>query len=323
MTHSEQQQARTCARLEIGLAYQLLRIRLFEQRALEAFSKGKFFGTTHTCIGQEADAVGVISALHESDIVFSNHRCHGHYLAYGGDMRALAAELMGRETGVCGGVGGSQHLHFKNFYSNGIQGGIVPCATGIALAEKRKRSGSIVAVFLGDGTLGEGVVYESLNIASLWKLPVLFVLENNRYAQTTPIKMGVAGEISSRFKAFNIETVEIDTTDVLEIQATAVGLISSVRDATEPRALIINTYRLAPHSKGDDYRDPTEIEQFRRLDPVTLIRNRLNEDEWAMVYAAAETDVNSAYRLAESDPLPQIPLSYEVSWLSELYDHST
>jgi TPP-dependent pyruvate/acetoin dehydrogenase alpha subunit len=114
--------------------YQMLRIRLFEERALDEFSKGHLFGTTHTCIGQEANAVGLIGALQRSDIVFSNHRGHGHYLAHGGSMHALAAELMGRSTGVTGGLGGSQHIHFPGFYSNGIQGGIVPCAVGMALA---------------------------------------------------------------------------------------------------------------------------------------------------------------------------------------------
>src|SRR5512137_967002 len=122
-------------------------IRRFEETVLANFSKGVFFGTTHTCLGQEANAVGVLSCLQESDVVFSNHRCHGHFLAYGGDPRALFAELMGRSTGVCGGRGGSQHLHWRNFYSNGVQGGIVPIATGMALAEKYKHSGAITIAF--------------------------------------------------------------------------------------------------------------------------------------------------------------------------------
>ena len=117
---------------------QIYRIRRFEETVLANFQKGIFFGTTHTYLGQEANAVGIISQIQDRDIVFSNHRCHGHYLAYGGDMVSLFAELMGRETGVCGGRGGSQHLHWRNFYSNGVQGGIVPIATGMALAEKYK-----------------------------------------------------------------------------------------------------------------------------------------------------------------------------------------
>lgn len=155
---------------------QMLRIRLFEETVLEMFPRGVIYGTTHTYIGQEANAVGVLSWLQDGDVVVSNHRCHGHFLAYGGSMHALAAELMGRSTGVCGGRGGSQHVKWKDFYANGILGGTIPLAVGIAFAEKTKGNSSIVFAFMGDGTLGEGVVYESLNMAALWQLPVLFVL---------------------------------------------------------------------------------------------------------------------------------------------------
>ncbi len=176
-----------------------------------------FFGTTHTYLGQEADAVGVLQLLQEDDIVFSNHRCHGHFLAYGGDPRALFAELMGKATGVCGGRGGSQHLHWRNFYSNGVQGGIAPVAAGMALAEKLKGSGAVTVAFLGDGTLGEGVVYETLNMASLWGAPILFVVENNHIAQTTPIEQALAGSILARFQAFDIPAWELQSSDVVEI----------------------------------------------------------------------------------------------------------
>src|SRR4030066_2465470 len=130
---------------------------------------------------------------------------------------------MGKATGVCGGRGGSQHLHWRNFYSNGILGGTLPVATGMALAEKFKQSEAVTIVFLGDGALGEGVLYESLNIASLWSAPILFVLENNGLAQTTPIELNVAGNLSARFMAFGIRTDELDSSDVLEILALAEG----------------------------------------------------------------------------------------------------
>ena len=184
----------------------LCRIRHFEEAVLYAFPKGMFYGTTHTYLGQEANAVGVLAHLNPGDIVFSNHRCHGHFIAYGGDLRSLFAELMGKATGVCGGLGGSQHLHWKNFYSNGILGSTVPVAVGTALAEKAKGSKAITIAFLGDGALGEGVVYEGLNIASLWKAPILFILENNHIAQTTPIELAMAGEIPARFAAFGRNT---------------------------------------------------------------------------------------------------------------------
>jgi TPP-dependent pyruvate/acetoin dehydrogenase alpha subunit len=291
----------------------MLRIRLFEERALAEFSKGKLFGTTHTCIGQEADCAGVLGVLNPEDVVFSNHRGHGHYLARGGSMRALAAELMGRSTGVCGGLGGSQHLHFDNFYSNGIQGGIAPCAAGAALAEKQKRSGAIVVVFLGDGTFGEGAVYETANMAALWRLPLLFVVENNRYAQTTPIELNLAGDIAGRFHAFGIETAEFDTTDVTVIRDAAIRETEAVRSGSGPRALIIHTYRFSAHSKGDDFRDPEEIAHFRQRDPLLLIRARISEQEWEQLTQTAQQEVEEAYAMAESDPwpvasdLPEIP----------------
>jgi TPP-dependent pyruvate/acetoin dehydrogenase alpha subunit len=284
-----------------GLMHEMLRIRLFEEQALEEFSRGRLFGTTHTCIGQEADAVGVIGVLRRSDVVFSNHRGHGHYLAHGGSMHALAAELMGRSTGVSGGLGGSQHLHFPGFYSNGVQGGIVPCAVGMALAEKRRNSGAIIAVFLGDGTLGEGVVYESLNIASLWRLPVLFVVENNRYAQTTPLSANFAGDFSLRFKAFGIDIDELDTTDVIVISKAATLAVSSVRELGAPRAMLLNTYRLSPHSKGDDFRDPAEIEHFRQFDPINLLGARLSHEEYDHALIAARDEVFAAFAQAAKD----------------------
>ncbi len=289
---------------KLELAYQMSRIRLFEERTLEEFTKGKLFGTTHAYVGQEANAVGVIGGIRRSDVVFSTHRGHGHYLAHGGDMRALAAELMGRRTGACGGIGGSQHLHFENFYSNGVQGGTVPCAAGVALAERCKGSGAIVVVFIGDGTFGEGAVYESLNIVSLWRLPILLVVENNRYAQTTPIEANLAGEIGARFRAFHIETVEVDSTDVFRIRSEAEALVASVRAACRPCALVIHTYRLVPHSKGDDFRDPAEIERFRQSDPLALIRRSLNEREWEEASQRARQEVERAFLDAGSDPWP-------------------
>ena len=242
----------------------MFRIRCFEETVLDNFSQGVFFGTTHTYLGQEANAVGVLSNLEPGDVVFSNHRCHGHFLAYGGDLRALFAELMGKSSGVCGGRGGSQHLQWRNFYSNGVQGGIVPIATGMALSEKYKHSSAVTIAFLGDGTLGEGVVYEALNMASLWNAPVLYVLENNKIAQTTPAELAIAGEVGARFTAFGIPVQQIDSSDVLEIQPVAENSIAAVRARSRPHALILHTCRFGPHSKGDDTRSAEQVERMRR-----------------------------------------------------------
>jgi TPP-dependent pyruvate/acetoin dehydrogenase alpha subunit len=282
-------------------------IRKFEETVLENFPKGVFPGTTHTYLGQEANAVGVLTHLTPQDIVFSNHRGHGHFLAIGGDPRSLFAELMGRATGVCGGRGGSQHLHWRNFYSNGIQGGIVPIATGMALAEKRKSSQAITVAFLGDGTLGEGVIYESFNLASKWSAPILYVLENNFIAQTTPINISLAGSISARFAAFDIPYSEIETSDVMVIYTEAEKWVSYVRQTQSPAALILHTQRFGPHSKGDDTRSPEELERLRRqYDPLAIHAARLSPQERSTIEAEIQTLIHSAFSQALQDPYPPV-----------------
>lgn len=285
----------------------LYRIRLFEETVLDNFSRGIFTGTTHTCLGQEANAVGVITGIDEEDIIFSNHRCHGHYLAYGGDMRSLFAELMGKATGVCGGRGGSQHIHWRNFYSNGVQGGIVPIATGMAYAEKLLNRSTVTIAFLGDGTLGEGIIYEAFNMASLWQIPILYVVENNRIAQTTPIEAAVSGSISARFHAFDIAVSELDTSDVLDILPAAQLAINETRSKCKPQTLILNTYRFGPHSKGDDLRVKEYLDEIRSTrDPVTIHGKRLSDNERHAIEEEVAQEVNVAYREASKDPLPSL-----------------
>jgi TPP-dependent pyruvate/acetoin dehydrogenase alpha subunit len=289
---------------DIDLYRSMLRIRRFEETVLKEFKRGVFSGTTHTSIGQEADAVGVISALQEQDIIVTNHRCHGHYLAYGGEMRSLFAEMMGRQTGLCAGRGGSQHIHWRNLYSNGVQGGIVPIATGMALAEKQKGGGTIVTVFLGDGTLGEGVIYEAFNMASLWQVPVLFVVENNHISQTTPSALNLAGKIAARFTAFDIPAQELDTSDVLEIRELALKLTGEVRKFTSPRALILNTERFAPHSKGDDTRSEEQLRLIRETrDPLNIHGKHLSNPEREQVTTEVEEEVRKAFSQALADPM--------------------
>ncbi len=250
-------------------------IRRFEERLLELFEIGLLNGTTHACIGQEADAVAVMEHLRDEDHVFSNHRCHGHYLARTGDARGLLAEIMGRPDGVCGGIGGSQHLAAPGFKSNGVQGGIVPAAAGIAFANQLSRNDAISTVFIGDGTLGEGVVYESLNLASLWRLPLLIVLEDNAWSQSTPSSLNLAGSMRARFEAFGIAVEEVDSTDVREIEPIAERAVARVRTQGAPCALIIHTYRLCHHSKNDDDRPRAEVEARWALDPLVVHGRRL------------------------------------------------
>lgn len=271
---------------------------------LALFSEGLLYGTVHTYIGQEANAVGLITNMVSSDVIFSNHRCHGHYIAFTGDVEGLMAELMGKATGICGGRGGSQHICHKNFFSNGIQGGIVPVATGIAFAEKKRDSDAVVTVFLGDGTLGQGVVYETMNIAALWKIPILFVVENNLYAQTTPISLHLSGKIIDRAKAFNIEAMELSTNDVLKIAAETKPILDFVRLNKLPYFLVLNTYRLAPHSKGDDFRSRGEIDSWKKKDPLTVLRSRLSKKSTIDTERKCSVRIEAAVEKALEAPFP-------------------
>jgi 2-oxoisovalerate dehydrogenase E1 component len=281
----------------------MLLIRAVEERLLGLFSEGKLFGTTHTCIGQETCAVGVIGALDlERDVVFSSHRCHGHFLMYTDDPDALLAEIMGRQTGACGGRGGSQHLCVRNFHSNGVQGGIVPVATGVALAEKWKGHGAVTVCFLGDGTLGEGVIYEAFNLAALWRVPILYVLEHNRYAQSTPTALTTAGDVAARAAAFGIATDRRPAGDPVALTAHMRAVVERVRHGEAPFFQILDTYRLAAHSKGDDDRDAEEVARHREADPLARLRGRVGEPLASELEAAAEARVDAAVEAADSAP---------------------
>jgi TPP-dependent pyruvate/acetoin dehydrogenase alpha subunit len=201
-----------------------------------------------------------------------------------------------------GGVGGTQHLHAPNLYTNGIQGGIVPNAVGAALAEKLDGSGAVVTVFLGDGTLGEGVVYESMNLAALWELPLLFVLEDNQYAQSTPKHLEHAGRLADRPRAFGITTADLTppagetapALDVTEVYAAACTAVDYVRARSAPYFLALHTYRLAPHSKGDDMRSPTELAAAWAQDPLARLGARLDPALREALDAAAAARVGRA-----------------------------
>lgn len=268
---------------------QMMLIRLVEERLLDLFSQSLLFGTTHTSIGQEANAVGVINALDRSrDIIWSNHRCHGHFIAYSGEVEGLIAEIMGRVTGVCGGRGGSQHLCFRNFHSNGIQGGITPVAVGTALA--RKEDGAVAVAFLGDGTMGEGAVYESLNLASVFGAPVIFVIEDNEIAQTTPKALTVSGSIVARAEPFGIRTFAYDGSDPVAIFELAQEAVNYARAESRPCWLYLRTERIGPHSKGDDTRSALRLEQARARDPIPPMQRRVTNFEEIEAFCRSVVD---------------------------------
>lgn len=280
--------------------WQMALIRSFEARLLDLFKDNQIFGTTHTSIGQEANAVAVVGALdRERDTIWSNHRCHGHFLAYAGQLTGLAAEILGREGGVCRGRGGSQHLSYHRFHSSGVQGGLVPLALGTAMADRA--DGALSTVFLGDGTMGEGVVYEGLNLASLWSLPVLFVVEDNGIAQTTPKTLGVSGRIADRAKPFGIRSYHIEDTDALALHEIAKEAAAYVRGEGRPAWLHIETVRLGPHSKGDDTRPEAELAELRKRDPMRVLESRVSDPE--RLEGEAEAAVDDAFERAGRSPM--------------------
>lgn len=283
-------------------------IREVEQRLLALFPEGKLFGTVHTCIGQEFVGIAVAHALGPKDKMFSNHRCHGHFLARTGNVDGLIAEIMGRESGVCGGRGGSQHLcdAEKGFFSNGIQGGIAPVSAGLAFAQQLRGEGAIVVVFLGDGTLGEGAVYETLNVASKWNLPLLIVLENNGYAQSTAQAQNLAGDILARAAAFGIATLAGSTWEPEALVQTAQEAADRVRSEGRPVFLKADTYRLMAHSKSDDDRDAREVAEYWAKDPVRMFLEEYPE-EGERLRTWARQQVDEAVRRAGEQRFAQPP----------------
>lgn len=255
-------------------------IRKVEKKLLDLFTKGHIAGTIHTCLGQELTGVAIAEHIREDDWLISNHRCHGHYLARYSDFHSLIAEILGKPSGVCQGFGGSQHLYRKGFLSSGIQGGMTPTAVGMALSFKQAGTKNIVVNVIGDGTLGQGVVYEAFNFASLKKAPVLFVIENNHYAQSTSQHETFAGSIQKRAEAFGLPFYKSSTFDLKQLLEVSQDATNHVRTQGSAAVFEIETYRLGPHSKGDDFRDKLEITKYEKQDLLNcfLEENASNQD---------------------------------------------
>ncbi|HEY3458471.1 MAG TPA: thiamine pyrophosphate-dependent enzyme [Bryobacteraceae bacterium] len=278
-------------------------IRQAEELLLSLFSKGLLSGTTHTCLGQEFCQMAVVRALHDpNDAVFSNHRNHGHFLTYSGNFIGLIAEIMGRAAGVCGGIGGSQHLAFRGFHSNGVQAGMTAIGVGQALARRLRGESGIVAIVVGDGTLGQGLLYESLNLASIWKAPVLFVVENNGIAQTTPTSDTIGGgSILPRGAAFGLETWRLNDAEP-NFFGEVEQIVERVRERRAPGFLVIDTMRLGPHSKGDDLRDSEEMRAIRERDPLARLGDRLPASVRQEIERATHSFIATVEQAAHASP---------------------
>jgi 2-oxoisovalerate dehydrogenase E1 component len=283
-------------------------IRRTEQRLLALYAEGKMFGTVHTCIGQEFVGIAVGRAIEPHDLVFSNHRGHGHFLSTGGTVAELIAEVMGKDTGLCRGRGGSQHLHKGRYFSNGIQGGIVPVAAGLALSEKHRGTDAIAVVFIGDGTLGQGAVYETLNIAARWAIPLLVVCENNLFAQSTSQQQTLAGDICSRAGAFGIETRHGSTYAWPALCDEIAASVRFVRGEGRPLFHRVDTFRLMAHSKGDDNRPAEYVQSHWDRDPLRLLEREFDDTPaWQEMVRGIDAEIEAAVADAEAADFGPVP----------------
>lgn len=279
----------------------MLLIRHFELALLDLFARGEIAGTTHTCLGQEAVPVTLRPLLHPDDFVFSNHRGHGHYLARFDDPAGLLAEIMGRDGGVSGGTGGSQHLRRGRYLSTGVQGESLPVAAGTALHLAHHEPGRLACVHMGDGTWGEGAVYEALNMAALWRLPLLVAVEHNAIAQSTRTGAAMAGTIAGRAAAFGVAHVHVDavgTDDPWALRTVLAGPVGRVRDGAGPLVVEFATQRIGPHSKGDDPRPPDEIDRLRAGDWY----GRLDDPDFQQLDAEVRARVADVVREVTARP---------------------
>ncbi len=297
---------------------QMYRIRCFEEVSDNLYTRGLIPGITHLYIGEEAVAVGVCSVLRDDDWITSTHRGHGHCLAKGADVGRMFAELMGRATGYCGGKGGSMHIADQdtgNLGANGIVGGSTAIVAGAGLSAKLRGTDEVAVAFFGDGALGQGQLYESMNMAALWKLPVLYVCENNHYGEYTPNDQTIAGEILDRARAFGIPSREVDGQDIREVSRVAGEAVAAARRGDGPSFLQCTTYRYRGHHVGDvdrPYRTQAEEEEWQATrDPLRNLAAWL-ETEFDVgsevveqLEAEVRTAVDDSAAKALEEPIPE------------------
>lgn len=300
----------------LGLYRTMRTIRRFEEVACQLLVEGKIPATLHASIGQEAVAAGVCGALAPDDMILTNHRGHGHCIAKGTSLDGMMAELMGKAAGTNRGRGGSMHIADAKLGvlgANGIVGGGVPIAVGAAWAARTRGSGQVVACFFGDGAANEGVVHEAMNIASLWKLPVLFVCEHNRYAEMTPQRVhGSVEDLARRAAGYDMSGVTVDGNDVLAVLGAADEAVARARGGAGPTLLECKTFRVRGHFEGDPqrYKPADEVSEWKERDPLVRARAHLSRPggPGAAVLEAIDGEVEDAVRravaFAEAAPLP-------------------
>jgi acetoin:2,6-dichlorophenolindophenol oxidoreductase subunit alpha len=295
---------------------EMLLIRRFEEKVEERFRAGELPGFLHVAIGQEAVAVGVCRALEDGDVIASTHRAHGHTIAKGTHPNEVMAELYGKVEGCSHGYGGSMHLYdveHGNLGANAVVGGGLPAIVGAALAFKMRKEPRVAVAFFGDGATNIGTFHEALNLAQLWKVPAVFVCENNHYAESTPSKQQLPIEdLTKRPEAYGMTAIKVDGQDVEAVYKTMQKALKQARDGEGPVFLLAETYRLTGHYVGDPqvYRPKEEIRELRQTqDPITKLRERieLSEEEWNELDAEATRLAEESVEFAKAgtDPKPE------------------
>ena len=303
----------------------MLRIRLFDQRASKMVKRGEIPGTVHTSIGQEAQVVGSCMALAKGDYMTGNHRSHGHPIGKGAALGPLMAELVGKAGGVCGGKGGSMHLaDFKvgSLGESGIVGSSIPIATGAALSSKVLGNGRVSLAFFGDGAANQGCLYEAMNMSSVWKLPIIFLCENNHYALSTPAHTVTAGVVANRAAGFDMPGVRVeDGQDVLAVFDVVKAATDRARAGNGPSLVEVMTYRFNEHSEGlrlaTDYRNAAERDSWLKRDPVKLFRAYLMDkgiaDTTTLDFLEAEVaaEIDAAVQFADDSDYPDPSVAFK------------
>jgi acetoin:2,6-dichlorophenolindophenol oxidoreductase subunit alpha len=296
--------------------YRMVLIRRFEEKAEECYTRGLIHGTMHLSIGQEASAIGCCMALERSDFITSTHRGHGHSIGKGADPKLMFAEFFGKETGYCRGRGGSMHIadvEAGNLGANGIVGGGLPIAVGAGLSIKLRKTSEVCVAFFGDGASNEGAFHESLNLASVWKLPVIFVCENNKYGMSMSSERSTsAPNVADRAVGYSMPGKTINGNDLPLVYATAKEAVDLARAGGGPSLIECKTYRIRGHSKSDRnlYRTKEEIEEWRGRDPIRNLRaevtqlGRITNHRFAAIDARVEEEMAAAIEFAIQSPSP-------------------
>jgi len=304
---------------KIEMLKKLIEIRRFEEKAVQLYKTGKIWGYLHPCIGQEAVPVGTCQAIGIQDYVISNHRGHGHCIARGADIKKMMAELFGKSTGYCKGRGGSMHIvdmELKILGGNGIVGGGIPISVGVGLSCKMEGKGNVVVCFFGDGAANNGVFHESLNMAAIFKLPVIYICENNMYAISMRSTDSVAcKDVGKRSCAYGIPGYIIDGSDPIEVYNAVKKAVGHARDGRGPSLIEAKTYRFYGHHPNDpaEYRGKEEVEYYiSEKDPVANFKGRLfeekiiTEEEIERIESGVDKKIKGAVTFAEKSPEPEL-----------------